>query len=82
MTLEIPDSLSVTRTLTESSPLRVVIALAGLVKITLGGVTSSTPSDVNTVAGMPLVNNALKAINDNSARLRAMTSSDVLKSGA
>jgi len=59
-----------------------VIALAGLVKITLGGVTSSTPSDLNTVTGMPLVNDAMKPTNGKTARLRAMTSSDVLKSGA
>jgi hypothetical protein len=59
-----------------------VIALAGLVMITFGGVTSSTPSDVNTVAGAPPVSNAPNATHDKTARLRAMTSSDVLKSGA
>jgi len=59
-----------------------VIALAGLVMVTFGGLTSSTASDVNTVAGVPPVSNALKKINDKTARLRAMTSSDVLKSGA
>jgi hypothetical protein len=79
VTLAIPDKSSVTLPVTVISALRVVIPLTGLVTLTLGGVTS-TPLDVCAAGAMPPGSNTMPATANKT--LRAMTSSNVLKSGA